>query len=238
MKKLALLCAIGCFAQPAWAANINTLQLLSQSQFRLFSEDLGAALSYKSVTPAAPLGVTGFEMGVGVTTTKMNNPQLWSTVTGGGSSLKSMILPKLYIYKGLPFNIDVAAFYSRVPTTNIKLTGLELRYAILEGGVALPAVAVRGSTTRLSGVDQLALSTKNLDVSISKGFAIFTPYAGIGSVWVDSTPNGAGTLIKETFRQGKIFAGANINMGFSNFALEYDKTGSSTSYSAKLGFRF
>lgn len=238
MKKLALLCVIGCFTQPVLAANINTLQLLSQPQFRLFSEDLGAALSYKSVTPAAPLGVTGFEMGVGVTTTKMNAPQLWTTVTGGGSSLNSMILPKLHIYKGLPFNIDVAAFYSRVPTTNIKLTGLELRYAILEGGVASPAVAVRGSTTRLSGVDQLALSTKNLDVSISKGFAMFTPYAGIGSVWVDSTPNGAGTLTKETFRQSKIFAGANINMGFSNFALEYDKTGTSTSYSAKLGFRF
>lgn len=238
MKKIALLCVIGCCTQPVCAANINMLQFLNQTQFRLFSEDLGAALSYKSVTPAAPLGVTGFEMGIGATSTKMSNPQLWNKATGGASSLKSIILPKLYFYKGLPFNIDVAAFYSRVPTTNIKLTGLELRYAMLEGGVASPAVAIRGAMTRLSGVDQLALSTKNLDVSISKGFAMFTPYAGIGSVWVDSTPNGAGALTKETFRQSKIFAGANINMGFSNFALEYDKTGSATSYSAKLGFRF
>ncbi len=236
-KNFALICVLACFVQPVWAANISTLGNLSQADFKLFSEDLGAALSYKSVTPAAPLGVTGFELGVGVTTTKMNNPQLWSTVTGGGGSLSSMILPKLYIYKGLPFNIDVAAFYSRVPTTNIKLTGLELRYAILEGGVASPAVAIRGSMTKLSGVDQLALGTKNLDVSISKGFTIFTPYAGVGSVWVDSNPN-AGALTKETFRQSKFFAGANINLGFSNFAIEYDKTGSATSYSAKLGFRF
>lgn len=235
-RNLALMCVLGCFAQPVWAANINTLQLLTQPEFKLFSEDLGAALSYKSATPAAPLGITGFEMGFGLTSTKMKNPQLWTQATG--SSLKSIILPKLYIYKGLPFNIDVAAFYSRVPTTNIKLTGLELRYAILEGGVASPAVAVRGAMTKLSGVNQLALSTKNLDVSISKGFAIFTPYAGVGSVWVDSTPNGAGSLTKETFSQSKIFAGANINMGFSNFVIEYDKTGSSTTYGAKLGFRF
>jgi len=237
-KKLALLCVLGCFTQPVLAASINSLQLLTQPEFKSFSEDLGSALSYKSVTPAAPLGITGFEFGVGVTSTEMKNPQLWNTVTGGASSLKSIILPKLYIYKGLPFNIDVAAFYSKVPTTNIKLTGFELRYAILEGGVAMPAVAVRGSMTKLSGVSQLTLGTKNLDVSISKGFTIFTPYAGVGSVWVDSTPNGVPALKEESFRQSKVFAGANINMGFSNFALEYDKTGSASSYSAKLGFRF
>jgi hypothetical protein len=240
MQKIALLCVLGCLTQPVWAAEISTLNFLTPAEFKSFSEDLGAALSYKSATPAAPLGVTGFEFGVGVTSTKMNNPQLWKTVTGGagvGSSLSSMILPKLYVYKGLPFNIDVAGFYSRVPTTNIKLTGLELRYAILEGGVASPAVAIRGATTKLSGVNQLALSTKNLDVSISKGLTIFTPYAGIGSVWVDSNPN-AGLLTKETFRQSKFFAGANINLGFSNIVIEYDKTGSDTSYGAKLGFRF
>jgi len=233
-----LFCLMGCFTQPVWAANISTLGSLSQTEFKAFSEDLGAALSYKSATPAASLGITGFEIGFGVTTTEMAKPQLWTLATGGGSSLKSIILPKFYIYKGLPHNIDFAAFYSRVPSTNIKLTGMELRYAIVEGGVASPAVAVRGSMTKLSGVDQLSLDTKNLDVSISKGFAIFTPYAGIGSVWIDSTPNGAVSLTKEVFRQNKIFAGININMGFSNVVIEYDKTGSSTSYGAKLGFRF
>lgn len=235
-KKLALLCVLGGFTQPVWAASINTLQSLTQSEFKSFSEDMGAALSYKSATPAEPLGIAGFELGVGATATEMKNPQLWTKATG--SELKTMVLPKLYIYKGLPLDIDVAAFYSSVPTTNIKLTGLELRYAILEGGVASPAVAVRGSMTKLSGVSQLSLGTKNLDVSISKGIAMFTPFAGIGSVWVDSTPNAAGPLAKETFRQNKVFAGANINMGFSNFVIEYDKTGSSASYSAKLGFRF
>jgi len=236
-KHLILFGVLSCLAQPVCAANsINTLQNLNQSEFRLFSEDLGSALSYKSATPAAPLGITGFELGVGLTSTKMTNPELWGLAAG--NSQNSMVLPKLYLYKGLPLDIDIAAFYSRVPGTNIKLTGIELRYAILEGGVASPAIAVRGATTKLSGVNQLSLATKNLDVSISKGFAILTPYAGIGSVWVSSTPNGVVTLTEEKFRHGKMFAGANINLGFSNFVIEYDKTGSATSYSAKLGFRF
>ncbi len=237
MKKyFALIYILGCFTQPAWAADINTLQSLGQAEFRLFSEDLGAALSYKSATPAEPLGITGFELSVGVTSTEMKSSQLWTKATG--SSKGNLIVPKLFIYKGLPFNIDIAAFYSPVPTTNIKLAGLELRYAVLEGGVAMPAIAVRGAMTRLSGVDQLSLNTKSMDISISKGFAIFTPYAGVGSVWVDSTPNGVATLASESFHQGKFFGGVNINVGISNFLIEYDKTGSSASYTAKLGFRF
>lgn len=233
-KKLALLCVIGCFTQPVWAANNIDLSLLGsvQSDFKVFSEDLGSALSYKALTPAEPLGITGFDLGLEVTSTKMRN---LDKVTG--SSLTSLIVPKLHAFKGLPLGIDIGAFYSAVPTTNIKLIGGELRYAILEGGVATPAVGVRASMTKLSGVDQLAFSTKGLDVSISKGFAMFTPYAGVGSVWVDSSPNIAG-LAKETFRQNKFFVGGNLNLGLTNLAIEYDKTGSAQSYGAKMGFRF
>jgi len=237
-KSLTLLCVLGCFAQPVWAANNIDLTLFpgtqsaKQAAFKTFSEDLGSALSYKPVTPPAPLGITGFDIGLEVTSTKMRNLDLATS-----SSMSSLIVPKLHVYKGLPLNIDVGAFYSSVPTTNIKFYGGELRYAILEGGVALPAVGIRGALTKLTGVSQLALSTKSIDVSVSKGFAIFTPFAGIGRVWVDSTPDVAG-LAKETFQQGKVFVGGNLNFGLMNVALEYDKTGSASSYSAKLGFRF
>lgn len=237
-KNLSLLCILGCFAQPVWAANISNLGALGQTGFKSFSEDLGSALSYKAVTPPAPLGVTGFDLGLEVTSTEMKNSSLWTTATNGGSALNSMIVPKLHVFKGLPLNIDVGAFYSAVPTTNIKLYGGELRYAILEGGMALPAVGIRGALTKLSGVSQLEFSTKSLDVSISKGFAMFTPYAGVGTVWVTSTPISGLGLVEESFRQNKFFAGGNLNFGLMNFALEYDKTGSAQSYSAKLGFRF
>ncbi len=239
MKKLALICVLGCFTQVAFADSISTLNALTQSEFRSFSEDLGSALSYKSLTPAAPLGITGFEFGVAATSTQMSDSQLWSKATGNGKAYSSVVVPKLYAYKGLPFNIDVAGFYSAVPTTNIKLTGLELRYAILPGGIATPAVAIRGAMTKLSGVDQLSFGTKSVDLSISKGLTLLTPYAGVGSVWVDSNPNVAPVpLTKETFRQSKVFAGANLNLGLVNFVGEYDKTGSDASVSLKVGFRF
>jgi hypothetical protein len=239
MKKLlALICTLG-IAQPAMAAGITTLNnLSSQAEFRTLSEDLGAALSYKPVTPAAPLGTTGFDLGIEVTQTDMSKSSaLWSKITNGGSTVSKLYVPKLHVAKGLPFGIDVAAFYSKIPGSNISLVGGELRYAILSGGIAEPAIGIRGSFTRLSGVSQLSLNTKGLDISISKGFAMFTPYAGIGQVWVDSTAN-VGSFAKESFTQGKVFVGANLNMGFSNLAAEVDKTGGIQSISMKLGFRF
>ncbi len=237
MKKyLSLLCVLGGFAQPVWAADITNLVGLTQPEFKSFSEDLSSALSYKAVTPAAPLGVTGFDLGLEVTSTKVQNSALWQTVTG--DNVNSIIVPKLHVFKGLPLNIDVGAFYSAIPTTNIKLYGGELRYAILEGGVAMPAVGIRGALTKMSGVSELGFTTKSLDLSISKGFAMFTPYAGVGKVWSNSTPNGIPTLTKESFNQNKVFVGGNLNMGITNLALEYDKTGSAPSYSLKLGFRF
>jgi hypothetical protein len=242
MKKLlALLCTLG-IAQPAMAASISTLNLLGQAEFRTLSEDLGAAMSYKPITPAAPLGTIGFDMGIAVSQTDTaKSSQLWSKITNNGSKVDKLYIPKLYVAKGLPFGIDIAAFYSKIPSTNISLYGGELRYAILDGGIAEPAIAIRGSYTKLNGVDQLALDTKGLDISISKGFASFTPYAGVGQVWVNSTANvtGAGGVrLSEKFSQNKTFVGANLNLLATNIAAEWDKTGGTQSVSVKLGFRF
>lgn len=229
-----LLCVSCYFAQPVFAADINNLSgFTTQGAFKDFADDLGAALSYKPITPTAPLGVTGFDIGVEATSTKIRNLDVATN-----SSSTNLVAPKLHVYKGLPLGFDIGAFYSAVPTTNIKFYGGELRYAILEGGVAQPAVGIRGAMTKLSGVNQLDLNTKSLDVSISKGFAMFTPYAGLGTVWVDSTPNGVAGLTNVSDRENKIFVGGNLNFGVANVALEYDKTGSAPSYSAKLGFRF
>lgn len=235
MRKFLLLSCF-CFTPTALAADITALGNLSQADFRILSEDLGSALSYKPLTPAEPLGISGFDVGVEVTSTSMSRSSAaWLQATG--STMSTVYVPKLHIAKGLPLDLDIAAFYSRIPSTNITLYGGELRYAVLSGGMAAPAVAIRGALTRLSGVTQLSLDTKSLDVSISKGFAIFTPYLGVGQVWTNSTPH-AGTLAAEKFNQSKVFGGLNMNFGVSNFVLEMDKTGSATSYGAKLGFRF
>ncbi len=239
MKKiLPLICTLAFMVQPAAAADITNLGALGQASFKTLSEDFGSALSYKPVTPAEPLGILGFDVGIVVTSTDVSrSTDFLNTVTNSTDSIKTLIVPKLHVAKGLPMNFDIAAFISKVPTTNISLVGGEIRYSPLSGGVAMPAVAVRGALTKLTGVDQLDLNTKSLDVSISKGFLMFTPYAGVGQVWVTSTPNGV-PLQEESFSKSKIFVGGNLNLGLMNIALEGDKTGDAKSGSLKIGFRF
>lgn len=223
---------------PAHAADkIDSLGGMSQSDFRLLSEDLGSALSYKSLTPAESTGILGFDVGVEVTATKLANPEVFDRAVSGNAP-STLVLPRLHVHKGLPFGIDIGASYAAVPNSNIKLIGAEARYAILQGGVATPAVGLRASYSATSGVDQLDLNTAGVDLSISKGFAMFTPYAGVGVVHVTSKPDNVPGLTKTSFSQNKYFVGANINLMLLNIAIEADKTGDATSYGAKLGWRF
>jgi len=242
MKKLlVLLSVVAGFAQSASAANFTALGTIGQSNFRLLSEDFGSGLSYMPVTPAEPLGITGFDIGIEATSTDMSKSgTALKTATGGALDVTRIIVPKLHVAKGLPFGIDIAASITAVPSTDIRLIGGELRYAIIGGGIAYPAVAIRAAMTSMSGVPELDFNTKSLDVSISKGFLMFTPYIGAGQVWVTSTPKGtaASTLSEETFMQSKVFAGANLNLGLTNFALEGDTTGGTSSVSFKFGFRW
>ncbi len=238
LKRGLVVASLFAVSLPAVASNIDNLKALSQPEFRALSEDLGAALSYKPLTPTTPLGITGFDVGLAVTATKIKNSDLLQKAGAGDHS--TLPVPSLRLNKGLPLDIDVGLMVGAVPGTNIRLYGGELRYAIVSGGAALPAIGIRGSYTKLTGVDQLDFNTKGVDVSISKGFLMFTPYAGVGKVWAASTPKDIPPpgLSKESFSLNKVFVGFNLNFGLTNLAFEGDRTGKATSYGAKLGFRF
>lgn len=224
-------------ASPAWPQEIDRLQTINQAQFRLLSEDLGAALGYHAQIPPEPLGIAGFDFGVGVTATRVENAAILQQVTSDDTDA-TIYVPTLRLHKGLPAGFDIGLAYASIPGSNVRYSGGELRYAFLKGGVASPALAVRGSLTRLSGVDQLALETRGVDVSISRGFGFLTPYAGIGRVWVDSDPRATGGLRAEKFSLSKAFVGMGINVAALDVNFQVDKTGDATSSSVKLGWRF
>jgi len=222
---------------PAVAKDL-TIQGLSQDDFHKITQDLGAALSYKPLTPAEPLGLFGFDVGVAGTDTKIKNTD--SFKNAGVGDISDIAVPSARFNLGLPFNLDVGVMAGAAPSTNVRVYGGEVRWAFIKGSTTTPAVALRGSYTKLAGVDQLDLNTKGVDLSISKGFAMFTPYGGIGKVWVTSTPKNIPIAApsQESLSQNKYFVGLNINFVLVNIALEADKTGEDTSYGLKLGFRF
>lgn len=228
-----------------------------QKNFDYLSQDLGAALSYKAITPAEPLagGILPFGVDIGVEASMVHVAHMsdWSKALGASNVFGSNnvpIGPKIHALIGIPFGIDFGAVYAPIIGTNVKYWGGEIRYSFLSGNVALPAIALRGAYTTVQGIKEWDFNNKSVELTISKGILMFTPYAGIGNVWttsklkytadttVGSTTIGDTLSFSSSPSQFKWFVGVNLNLGLVNLCVETDKTGASQSYSAKVGFRF
>lgn len=221
--------------------DLDGIENFTQNDFEKFSDNLAAAVSYKGLIPAEPLGITGFDISIALSATSIDE-DLFNIASDGGWDIDTLPLPKLMVHKGLPFNFDVGAFYTSAPDTDIKIWGGELRYSFVEGGIISPAVSVRLSYSTLEGLDELEQENIGAEISISKGFAILTPYGGVGTIRSTTTPKltqleNINNLQEVSNTYTKVFAGLNINVGL-NIGLEVDQTGDETTYSIKTGFRF
>lgn len=218
--KRTLLCGVVAAAlalsfAPAQAKDISFVSAIDQSSFKSLSKEAGAALGYRNLAPAAPLGITGFDIGAEASAMSINQDSSYWKSAFGNDAPSYLIVPKLRARKGLPFGIDVGAMYSYVPGSNIKLYGAELSKSILDGTMATPAVGVRATYTKLAGVNDLALQTYGVDASVSKGFLFLTPYAGAGMLWINSEAKGnlktlAPSLKKENISVPRVFGGLAI----------------------------
>ncbi|HEV2111939.1 MAG TPA: hypothetical protein VGT99_11350 [Gammaproteobacteria bacterium] len=235
MRRVLLACGLLTLSMSALANDHITIPGLTQANFNDLSADLGAVTSYKQLEGSSSEGITGFDLGISAGSTQVNHQAAWQAATG--NSVSSVPFAVVRVTKGLPFGFDVGAEYSTVPGSNISLYGAELRYAILDGGVAEPAIGVRAGYTHLTGVDKLSYHTTNLDVSISKGFGPVTPYAGLGEVWSNSSPDSSTGLTSSNASNAEVFAGVTFDLGV-HLGLEYNHLAGNTTYTLKLGFGF
>ncbi len=200
------------------AAGGNDIIFISpptQQDFRDLTEQVGLAISYMPLAPAAPLGLLGFDAGVEVTAVNLDQSKpVWAKVIADGKIPDYVYLPKLHVQKGLPLGLDVGVIYAKMPNSNLSMIGGELKWALLEGGVVMPAVALHGSYTKLLGVSEVDLNTYGLDLSASKGVAFLTPYAGVGMVWITSRahPNILVSLKAEQINAVKGYAGLRVSI--------------------------
>ncbi len=214
------------------------LQAMAQSEFEDLSTEVGLLISYVPLSPAEPLGILGFDIGVEMTGAKISaGSSFWQNAVSDGNPPDYIVLPRLHVQKGLPFGIDIGAVYSTVPGSNISLYGGEIKWAVMKGGIASPAVAVRGTYTTLSGVDDLDASTYGLDASVSKGIGPLTPYGGIGQVWINTGENAGLGLDDVSTSATKVFAGAKFKILVLSIALQADFSDVNL-YSARANFSF
>ncbi len=209
------------FTPTAAGTEIELPENFIQSDFEDLSRQIGIAISYAPLAPAEPLGIIGFDVGLEVTAVDIDQDESFWTSAVGETPPSYLVIPKIHAQKGLPFGFDVGLEYAKAPGTNIGFIGGELKWAFIKGGMAIPSVALRGSYTQLLGVDDLDLITYGADLSISKGFAFLTPYAGVGQIWISSESD-IGNLDKENLSLTKGFIGLKVTIFVFSFVAEAD----------------
>jgi hypothetical protein len=246
MRKILLLTILAVAASPAWAKDFRVQDACKpsspsqpspcQSSFDSMAEDAVATIDYKAMGPAEATGVVGFGIGVVAAYIPIDIDQSWKDVTG--TEFSGLGILGLQVTKGLPLNIDVGAIYSIIPDTNVQLFGGEIRYAILPGSTVSPALGVRASYVTVTGVDDLDLESKAVDVELSKGFAIITPYVGAGYVWGVAEADPQYGLEDAEVNKTKAYIGARISFGLFEITPEVGQIGDNTTYNMRGGFSF
>jgi hypothetical protein len=235
IKRILTASAITLASTATFAGGLDFNATLLQDNFRGISEDMGSAFNYKNLRPAEPTGLLGFDISANLSYTPVAHQEDWDAAFS--SKVDALGALGVSAAKGLPFGIDVGAYYGIIPDEDINFVGATAAYSLAEGSVFSPAISVRGSFTDVSGIDDLDLDTKSLEISMSKGLTLVTPYIGAGKVWVTSTPTTASLGVsEEKFSMTKAFGGIKMAIPGIQFTAEVDKTGDATSYSLRAGF--
>lgn len=244
MRRLIVMLAAAtlvCAVTAAGAADIKFSTPITQDEFKSLSKDAGAAIGYRNMATAEPLGITGFSIGGEVAAMSIDKNSTYWKAAFNNDAPAYLLIPKIRARKGLPYGIDIGAMYAFVPGSNVKLYGAELSKSILDGSVATPAVSVRGTYSKLAGVDDLGISTYGLDATVSKGFVFITPYAGGGVMWINSEVKGylkTIGLASETITVPRVFGGV-ILSPFPFLSLTFEaEYAINPIYSFKAGISF
>ena len=88
----------------------------------------------------------------------------------------------------------------------------------------------------MSGMEDMYVTSTGLELSVSKGFNAFTPYAGIGTTWVDGEYELAGYTSRLT--QNKYFMGLQFDLGIFHLSAEAEQSDVESTIRAKSGIRF
>ena len=135
---------------------------------------------------AKPLGTLGFDVWADAAVAPDFEDDVRTAIDGdlpGGY----LGIYRIGARKGLPFGIDVGASWGQAVDGDLDLVAGELSWALLEGGVATPALGLRATGSFTSGSDTYDLEQYGLEAELSKGFAVLTPFVGAGVVWSESS---------------------------------------------------
>lgn len=216
---------------------------LTQAQWKVFVRQVGAITTFKSLASAEPLGKMNFYVGIDYSRTPIDqhNPAWINTFTHPDADCPlgdATSIPTLRARLGVSENMDVGAYWTTAPGGNYGMVGGEVKYAFLRESENLPAAAVRGSVTILTGVPDYDLNIYSVDLVASKKIAMFTPYVGLREgMAIGTETTSKVNLDKESLLLTQGYAGVAYSIWMLNLVAEYNISNVNT-LAFGIGFNF
>ncbi len=179
------------------------------------------AYPYARHTPK-PLGTLGFDVWAEAAGEQGQGDKVDPALDG---SLQGGLLGvyRVGARKGLPGGVDVGLSLGKVIDSDLKLVSGEVSWAILDGGLATPALGVRLTGNRTTGGSDYRFEQYGAEVALSKGFAFLTPYAGAGLSWGRSTFRRPADDFTVDSTRGFLFGGVILNLVVPKITLEVEQ---------------
>jgi len=180
-----------------------TLARESRQRFAVLSTEMALALSSAILQTASTTGHSGFAVdlevasvpahgdAIGTATPAGFSNQAWPTRSTPGQ----LYLPSVHVRKALPFSLEFGGRMIYLSKSSYYAAQGEVKWALNEGFDYIPDFAVRAAYTRLFGQKDWNLGTTDLDVMVSKRWALsggvtsLTPYL-VGRFTVVSASSG------------------------------------------------
>jgi hypothetical protein len=201
---------------------------LTQAQWKTFVKQVGEITTFKSLASAETLGKMNFSVGIDKSYTPVDqrNPAWINTFTHPDADCPlgdAVSVPTIRARMGVSENMDIGAYWTTAPDANYGMVGGEIKYRFSQESERLPAAAVRGSVTILTGVSDYDLYIYGADLIASKRIAMFTPYVGCReSIAIGTETTSKVNLRTESLLITQGYAGVTCSIWMFNLAAEYN----------------
>lgn len=163
----------------------------ARARFARLASQLALSFSAPLLQPASTTGYSGFDVAlegayVGVRPGGAGGVSDWPTRS---MQPHELTLASVHVRKALPFSLEVGGRMIYLSQSSCFGAQVEGKWALNEGIDLLPEVAVRGAWTEILGARDLNLGTAELDLIVSKRWAVgaftaLTPYLAARYAWV------------------------------------------------------
>lgn len=234
MKKITLAIGITLFSCVATANDFKDVKQLTQDAFLRLAKDLASVTALRALSPGVTLNLLGFDIGLEVGVTKVDDATAWRKAGGGATDV---VTPRLTVHKGLAAGFDIGASIGTAGGSGLSTIGAIMRYQLIEPATITPGVTLRLTGNREFGNDALSVRSLGADVVVAKPLVVITPYVGVGAVRTETSAS-ASSLASASVNRSRLFVGFDTQLAFATFSAEAEKSGGATSVASKIGFRF